>query len=67
MGTQQVEAAAELIVAFPAQLAESWDAFVANLEPEQSVRLMLTPQHFLYGDNGMAAEAAEWVVGVAGL
>jgi hypothetical protein len=35
VGTQQVEAAAALIVGFPAQLAESWDAFVANLEPEQ--------------------------------
>lgn len=62
MDTQQIEAAVKLIVDVPAQLAKRWEAFLAQLEePEQVVWLLLTLQHFLNGDNGMAAEAAEWV------
>lgn len=65
VGMQQVEAAASLIIEFPKQLAESWDSFVSNLTPEQFVRLMLTPQHFTYGNNGMAGQAADFVAGLA--
>jgi hypothetical protein len=64
VGIQQVEAAASLVVQFPGQLAASWDAFVQNLAPSQFIRLMLTPQHFTYGDNGMVAQAAGWVGGL---
>jgi cutinase len=64
VGMQQVEAAASLIVGFPKQLIASWDSFVSNLTPEQFVRLMLTPQHFTYGNNGMAGQAADFVAGL---
>ncbi|CRG89243.1 hypothetical protein PISL3812_06279 [Talaromyces islandicus] len=65
VGAQQAEAAASLVAQFPGQLADSWDSFVSNLAPEQFVRLMLTPQHFTYGNNGMAAEAADFVAGLS--
>lgn len=64
MGTQQIKAAASLVVEFPGQLKDSWDSFVSNLAPEQFVRLMLTPQHFTYGNNGMAAKGADFVAGL---
>ncbi|KAH8689500.1 carbohydrate esterase family 5 protein [Talaromyces proteolyticus] len=65
VGIQQAEAAANLAIKFPAELAASWEAFVSNLTPQQFVRLMLTPQHFTYGNNGMASQAADFVAGLA--
>lgn len=64
VGEQQAEAAANMVKKFPGELAASWDAFVRNLRSEQFVRLLLTPQHFTYGNNGMAARAADFVAGI---
>jgi cutinase len=63
-GAQQLKAAAELVVKFPGELVKSWSSFVDDLNPSQFTRLLLSPQHFTYGNNGMAAEAAEWVLGL---
>ncbi|KIY65360.1 carbohydrate esterase family 5 protein [Cylindrobasidium torrendii FP15055 ss-10] len=60
-GAAEVEAAAALVKAFPHQLKDAWssfkDAFKNNL-----ARVLLTPQHFVYGNNGMAADAAAWAL-----
>lgn len=63
-GAQQVEAAASLVVRFPGQLLKSWGSFVGALKGGQFVRLLLTPQHFEYGNSGIAAEAAEFIAGL---
>jgi hypothetical protein len=60
-GIQETEAAASLVVHFPSQLLGSFGSFVKTLRPTQFVRLLLTPQHFTYGNNGMAKAAAGFV------
>jgi hypothetical protein len=61
VGAQQVEAAASLVAHFPGQLIDAWDGFVANLNPEGFRRLMLTPAHFKYGNDGYADNAGQVV------
>lgn len=58
VGAQQVAAAGSLIVNFPGQLLKSFTSFIKTLRPSQFVRLLLTPEHFTYGNNGMAKTAA---------
>ena len=55
----QVAAAAKLVAAFPGQLAKSFDAFLANANEQDFVKLLLTPQHFRYGNDGNAANLAK--------
>jgi Cutinase len=59
-GAEEIEAAASLVVQFPKQLTESWDAFTGDLNVQDFTKLLLTPQHFTYGNNGMADQAATW-------
>lgn len=61
MGAQEAEAAASLIVNFPGQLLGTFTSFIKALRPSQFVRLLLTPEHFTYGNNGMAKTAAGFV------
>jgi len=63
-GAQQVEAAAELIVEFPGQLLQSFSSIVADLTPSQFVKLMLTPEHFEYGNQGSTTDAAAFIAGL---
>jgi hypothetical protein len=64
VGAQQVTAAAKLIVSFPGQLLKSFPSFVRTLRPSEFVRLLLTPEHFTYGNNGMAKTAAGFVANI---
>jgi cutinase len=61
VGAQEAEAAASLIVNFPGQLLGTFTSFIKALRPSQFVRLLLTPEHFTYGNNGMAKTAAGFV------
>lgn len=61
VGIQQTQAAASLVKQFPGQLWASFGAFVKTLRPSQFMRLLLTPEHFTYGNNGMAKTAADFV------
>jgi len=67
VGAQQVKAAASLVLHFPKELAGSVISFVRALTPSHFVRLLLSPEHFTYGNNGMAKEAAEVVAGMKGV
>ena len=64
VGAQQITAAAKLIVSFPGQLLKSFPSFVRTLRPSEFVRLLLTPEHFTYGNNGMAKTAAGFVANI---
>jgi hypothetical protein len=66
-GVQQVEAAELLIKAFPGQLMGSFSAFIKALRPSQFMRLTLSPEHFTYGNNGMAKAAAEKVAALTAI
>lgn len=59
-GVDETGAAASLVIQFPKQLTESWHAFTGDLNPQGFTKLLLTPQHFTYGNNGMADQAADW-------
>lgn len=61
-GVQQVEAAASLVLRFPGQLLKSWSSFVGTLKGGQFVRLLLTPQHFEYGNSGVTTDAAKFIM-----
>jgi hypothetical protein len=52
------------VVKFPRQLVKSFGSFVKALQPSQFVRLLLTPEHFTYGNNGMAKTAALFVANI---
>lgn len=58
VGAQQVAAAGSLVKAFPGQLIGSFTSFASLLRPSKFVRLLLSPEHFTYGNNGMAKTAA---------
>jgi hypothetical protein len=60
-GTQEVSAAASLVKAFPGELIDAFKAFASTLISGQVLRLALTPQHFTYGNNGMAGQAADFI------
>jgi hypothetical protein len=61
VGEQQIDAAADIVENFPGQIISSFKAFLSLLQPTKFVRLLLTPEHFTYGNNGMAATAATFV------
>jgi len=61
VGAQQIAAAASIVKKLPGQIIGSFGSFLSLLRPSKFVRLLLTPQHFTYGNNGMAAEAATFV------
>lgn len=58
---QQSKAAASLLARFIPQLSKSLSGLVKTLWNRQIMRMFLSPQHFTYGNNGMAKEAAEFV------
>jgi len=58
VGAQQVAAAASLVAHFPGQLLKSVGSFASDVATGQVVRLLLSPQHFQYGNAGNAAQAA---------
>lgn len=60
MGIEQVHAAADIVADFPGQISKSFTAFLKQLLTK-AVRLLLTPEHFTYGNNGMAATGAGFV------
>jgi len=60
-GAQQVKAAGELVAAFPGQLLAAWSGFTKNLNPKNFRRLVLTPAHFKYGNDGYADNAGKIV------
>ncbi|KZP22042.1 carbohydrate esterase family 5 protein [Athelia psychrophila] len=64
VGTQEAGAAATLVEEFPGQLAENWLAFVKDLTPSGFVKLLLTPEHFQYGNSGATTDAAAWIAGL---
>ena len=64
VGAQEAASAATLIVNFPSQLLGSFGSFIKALRPSQFVRLLLTPEHFTYGNNGMAKTAAGFVANI---
>jgi hypothetical protein len=66
-GAQEAEAAASLIIHFPGELARNFVSFIKDLRPSQFTRLLLTPQHFQYGNNGQAAEAASFIASLPGV
>jgi cutinase len=61
MGAQQIAAAISIVKHLPGQIMSSFGSFLSLLRPSKFVRLLLTPQHFTYGNNGMAADAATFV------
>ncbi|EIW75914.1 carbohydrate esterase family 5 protein [Coniophora puteana RWD-64-598 SS2] len=63
-GWEQTKAAASLVEQFPGELSDAWDGFVQNLQQGGIQRAMLTPQHFTYGNNGMASQAAQYIAGL---
>jgi cutinase len=60
-GVEETEAAAYMLIQFPAELIEGWSSFVHTLVHDQWARLMITPQSFMYGNDGMAKHAGDWV------
>ncbi|KAJ6502762.1 carbohydrate esterase family 5 protein [Mycena vitilis] len=59
-GVAETAAAASLVLHFPGQLLASRAAFVEALtDTSKMQRLLLTPEHFTYGNNGMAGDAAD--------
>jgi len=66
-GAQQVKAAAMLLAAFPQQIAENFTTVVQDLDSGQFGRLLLTPQHFQYGNAGQTGVAAEFIVSLPGV
>lgn len=62
---EQAAAALKLTKAFPGQLWASFGAFLKDLRPGQFQKLLLTPEHFMYGNNKMAKKSAEQVVNLS--
>ena len=60
-GLAQTKAAAEIVPQLVAGFAENADTFAKDLVHGKVRRWMLTPQHFTYGNNGMAGEAATYI------
>jgi hypothetical protein len=67
IGAQQVKAAAMLLAAFPLQVAQNLSTVVEDLASGQFGRLLLTPQHFLYGNTNQTGLAADFIVSLPGV
>nr|GAT47545.1 carbohydrate esterase family 5 protein [Mycena chlorophos] len=63
VGTEEAAAAAELVADFPGQLLDAGSAFTETLVTHPS-RLLLSPQHFMYGNAGLTGDAAAFVAGL---
>ncbi|KAJ7643766.1 carbohydrate esterase family 5 protein [Roridomyces roridus] len=64
-GASEVASAAELVVDFPGQLWDARHAFEDALtDTSKMQRLLLSPQHFMYGNNGQTTTAANFVAGL---
>ncbi|KIY65359.1 carbohydrate esterase family 5 protein [Cylindrobasidium torrendii FP15055 ss-10] len=61
-GEAEIEAAAQGIKLIPGQLADAWPAIKDTIAAGEYQRLMVTPQHLVYGNNGNAAEAGAWAL-----
>ena len=68
VGVEQTKAAASLVLRFPVQLFKARDAFIAALTDKSKLqRLLLTPQHFTYANNGYVENAANWIASLPGI
>ncbi|KAH8827583.1 carbohydrate esterase family 5 protein [Flagelloscypha sp. PMI_526] len=63
VGADEVKAAATLVVKFPGQLLKAGSAFLKTLTSNPQ-RLLLTPEHFMYGNKGLTSDAATFVAGL---
>ncbi|KAJ7725971.1 carbohydrate esterase family 5 protein [Mycena metata] len=64
-GAAETTAAATLVLEFPGQLLASSSAFFAALTDKSKLqRLLLTPEHFTYGNNGLTTDSANFVAGL---
>lgn len=61
-GAQQTKSAAELVLSFPKQLWVAKGTFAKDVLTGDIGKLMLSPQHFTYGNSGQAEDAAKWVL-----
>ena len=60
--TVEAKAAASLVVRFPGQLIKASSAFFDALTDKKKMqRLLLSPQHFMYGNKGLTSTAADFV------
>ena len=64
---QQAKAAASLIAGFPSQFLKNAGIVAKDLVTGDFMKLLLTPQHFTYGNGGMAQQAATWIVSTPGV
>ncbi|KAJ7257578.1 carbohydrate esterase family 5 protein [Mycena haematopus] len=61
-GAAETAAAASLVLHFPGQLLAAHSAFLDALtDPTKMQRLLLTPEHFTYGNNGLTTDAANFI------
>ncbi|KAF7325057.1 Carbohydrate esterase family 5 protein [Mycena kentingensis (nom. inval.)] len=60
VGAQEAAAAASLVAAFPGQLLAAKAAFAQTLLTNPK-RVLLTPEHFMYGNKGLTEDAADFV------
>jgi cutinase len=63
-GVEQTKAAAALVPSLAVSFMSNAKYFARDLLKGEVRRWLVTPQHFLYGNNGMAEEAAEFVAGL---
>ena len=66
-GAQQTKAAASLLAGFPGQFARNVGTVLKDLAKGDIMKLLLTPEHFTYGNNGMAKQAAEFILSQDGI
>ncbi|KAK7055391.1 carbohydrate esterase family 5 protein [Favolaschia claudopus] len=64
-GAEEAAAAVSLVARFPIQLAQSVGDFASTVTNKNKLqRLLLSPQHFTYGNLGLTTTAAEFVAGL---
>ncbi|KAJ7078439.1 carbohydrate esterase family 5 protein [Mycena belliarum] len=64
-GAEEAKAAASLVLRFPGQLLSARKAFTDALtDTSKMQRLLLSPQHFMYGNKGLTGKAADFVAGL---
>ncbi|KAJ7150870.1 carbohydrate esterase family 5 protein [Mycena crocata] len=64
-GVAETAAAASLVARFPGQLLASRAAFLEALTDKSKMqRLLLSPQHFMYGNKGLTTSAADFIAGL---
>ncbi|KAJ6597459.1 carbohydrate esterase family 5 protein [Mycena vulgaris] len=65
-GVAETAAAVSLVLHFPGQLLASRASFVEALTDKTKMqRLLLSPQHFMYGNQGLTTSAADFVAGLS--